>query len=127
MIGLILVSHSQKIAQGLSEMIAEMVGDSPEVVVKIAAGASDGRLGTDTLLIHEQILTTQDCQHILIFTDIGSSILSAELAKELIEDETIRQKVQLVKAPLVEGAFAAAVQASVNQDLGLILEELALV
>lgn len=127
MIGIILVSHSQKITEGISEMIEEMVGNSPNVVVHSAGGTGDGRLGTNTVMIMEKIADCHLCEHILLFSDIGSAILSSEMAKDLIEEDELKEKVIIMEAPLVEGAFTAAVQASVTKDIESIYRELALV
>ena len=62
-----------------------------------------------------------DHENILVFYDIGSSKMSAEMAIELSGEENI----QLVEAPLVEGSFAGAVTASVTSDYNTILEEIA--
>lgn len=125
MIGIILVSHSEKITEGIKEMIDEMVGDSPNVKVVSAGGTGDGRLGTNSLMILEAIQGLKEAQDIFIFGDIGSAILCAEMAIEMLEEDTLRDKTVLVDAPLVEGAFAAAVQASVNSSKEEIYRELA--
>src|SRR2546426_302736 len=44
MVGIVLVSHSRKVAEGLSEMLAQI--GSAEVPVFVAGGAAHGRLGT---------------------------------------------------------------------------------
>jgi len=125
MIGVILVSHSEKITEGVKEMIEEMVGDSPHVKIISAGGTGDGRLGTNSLMILEAIQSLEEATDVLIFGDIGSAILCAETAMDLIEDDELREKTLLVDAPLVEGAFAAAVQASVNCSREDILKEMA--
>lgn len=125
MIGIILVSHSDKITEGLKEMIDEMVGESPHVTVLSAGGTGDGRLGTNSLMILEAIQQLEEASDILIFGDIGSAILCAETAMDLIEDSTLQSKTILVDAPLVEGAFAAAVQASASCTKEQILQEMA--
>ncbi|MER2002243.1 MAG: dihydroxyacetone kinase phosphoryl donor subunit DhaM [Carnobacterium inhibens] len=125
MIGVILVSHSEKITEGVKEMIEEMVGDSPHVTILSTGGTGDGRLGTNSLMILEAIQSLEEATDVLIFGDIGSAILCAETAMDLIEDDELREKTLLVDAPLVEGAFAAAVQASVNCSREDILKEMA--
>lgn len=127
MISIILVSHSAKITEGIVEMIDEMVGESDNVRIFSAGGTDDGRLGTNTMAILAFIEQAKHDKHILIFADIGSAILSSETAIDLIEDDDLRQKVLLVDAPLVEGAFTAAVQATVSDNLDEILVELQLI
>ncbi|GCF94751.1 dihydroxyacetone kinase [Enterococcus florum] len=125
MFGIILVSHSQKITDGTKEMIEEMTGTSDAVRIISAGGTGDGRLGTNAVMIMEAIEAQTDCDHILIFCDIGSAILSSETALELIEADELREKAEIMDCPLVEGAFAAAVQATVCQEKETILQELA--
>ncbi|GMA44236.1 hypothetical protein GCM10025853_16930 [Tetragenococcus halophilus subsp. halophilus DSM 20339] len=44
---------------------------------------------------------------VLGFADIGSAILNAEMAQDMLEEDQ-QERYYLVEAPLVEGAFAAA-------------------
>ncbi|WP_232226972.1 dihydroxyacetone kinase phosphoryl donor subunit DhaM [Marinilactibacillus sp. 15R] len=106
-------------------MIDEMIGTSESVKIKSCGGTEDGRLGTNSLEILKCIEQFKEAEYILIFSDIGSAVLSAETALDLIEAETLKTKIQLVDAPLVEGAFAAAVRASINSSLNEILVEVA--
>ncbi|MCB5950832.1 PTS-dependent dihydroxyacetone kinase phosphotransferase subunit DhaM [Enterococcus sp. BWT-B8] len=124
MIGIVLVSHSRKITDGTKEMIEEMSGINGSVRIISAGGTGDGRLGTNAIMIMEAIESLAACNHILVFCDIGSAILSSETAIELIEDEYLMRKIELMDCPLVEGAFAAAVQATVCQEKEAILQEL---
>lgn len=121
---IILVSHSEKVTEGLKEMIDEMVGTSEYVKVHSAGGTGDGRLGTNTLMVSELIESSSDSESILIFADIGSAIMCSETAIELLGDEKLANKTHIVDAPLVEGSFAAAVMASTNASLDSILEEI---
>ena len=104
--GVVLVSHSEYIAKGLKELVDEMNDGSVQVVA--AGGADGGRIGTSAIKIQGAIESVEDCDHILIYADLGSSILSAETAIDLI-DEDLAEKVQLVDAPIVEGALAGVV------------------
>lgn len=121
--GIIIVSHSENIAKGVVELASEMSND--RVVLKPAGGTGDGRLGTNALMVQEAIESLADCKNILIYCDLGSSVLSSETAIELIEDddEELAEKVKIVDCPLVEGAFYGAVQASVTDDPEKIIEE----
>lgn len=124
MFAIILVSHSEKITVGLKQMIEEMAGVEDNVRIISAGGTGDGRLGTNSMMIMEHILANSDCQDILIFTDMGSAILSAEMAIDLLEDENLQQKVHLIDVPLIEGSFIAAVQCSGEENIQNVLEEL---
>ncbi|OIN68281.1 dihydroxyacetone kinase [Exiguobacterium sp. KRL4] len=109
MINLILVSHSEKLAAGLKELLAEMAPDTP---VLLAAGLADGTIGTDASRIEETMNELTDDG--LILTDIGSATMNAELALELYSGD---RSVQFVEAPLVEGAFLAAVLSGQSKSL----------
>ncbi|EZP61684.1 MULTISPECIES: dihydroxyacetone kinase phosphoryl donor subunit DhaM [Exiguobacterium] len=101
MVNLVLVSHSEKLAAGLKELLAEMAPDTP---VLVAAGLEDGSIGTDATRIEETLNTLDDDG--VVLTDIGSATMNTELALELYSGE---RTVRFIDAPLVEGAFLAAV------------------
>ena len=113
-IGVILVSHSELIANGLRDLVNEMNDGSVPVIA--AGGAEGGRIGTSAIKIEEAIESLEDCDHILIYADLGSSILSAETAIDLV-DEELAEKIRLVDAPIVEGALAGVVQATISDDV----------
>ncbi len=119
-VGIVLVSHSQKVTEGLKDLILEMNGDN--VNVHSAGGTDDGRLGTSATIIMSKIEELQDCENILIFYDMGSALLSTETAIDLL-DEDLQAKCKIVEGPIVEGAFVASVQSTVTNDVDVILEE----
>ena len=116
MVGLVLVSHSSLIAEGLRDMVAQVAGD--EVPVACAGGTEDGRLGTSAPRIADAIRSTLDrgADFTLILLDLGSAALSLELALEEF-DEADRARLRVSEAPLVEGAVLAAVQASIGASI----------
>jgi len=121
-VGIVLVSHSRTLAEGLLEMVSQVAG--PEVRVAIAAGTLDGRLGTCAPLIIDAIRAVDGPAGVLVLLDLGSAALSIELAlDELEEDE--RRRVVVSDGPLVEGAVVAAVQASVGAGLAEVAAEAA--
>jgi dihydroxyacetone kinase phosphotransfer subunit len=121
-VGIVLVSHSRTLAEGLREMVAQVAG--PDVQVAIAAGTPDGRLGTSAPLIVEAIRAVDGADGVLVLLDLGSAALSIELAlEELGEDQ--RGRVVVSDGPLVEGAVVAAVQASVGAGLAEVAAEAA--
>ncbi len=111
MVGLVIASHSPKIAEGTAELVRHMAG---EVEIVAVGGDSDGGLGTDPERLQAAIEGIR-ADEILIFMDIGSSILSAETVLEMLSPE-VREKVRLVDTPLVEGAFSAGVMASTGAN-----------
>jgi dihydroxyacetone kinase phosphotransfer subunit len=110
MVGLVLVSHSAKIAEGTAELVLQMAG---EVEISPVGGDAEGGFGTDAERI-EAAIRDLDADEILVFMDLGSAVLSAETVLEMLSEE--REKVTLVDAPFVEGAFAAGVTASTGAD-----------
>ncbi|HET7516844.1 MAG TPA: dihydroxyacetone kinase phosphoryl donor subunit DhaM [Actinomycetes bacterium] len=113
-VGLVVVSHSAKIAQGVVEMAGQM---AEGVRILAAGGADDGGIGTDATLIAEAIAAADEGDGVLILVDLGSAVLSAQVAiDEMVEEET-RGRVRIAEAPLVEGAVVAAIQARTGSDL----------
>ena len=111
MVGLVLVSHSPQIAEGTAELVRQMAG---EVELVAVGGDSNGGFGTDPERI-EAAVRDLDADEVLVFMDLGSAVLSAETVLEMLPSET-REKVRLVDAPFVEGAFAAGVVASAGAE-----------
>ena len=111
MVGLVLVSHSPQIAEGTAELVRQMAG---EVEITAVGGDSDGGFGTDPERIRAAI-ENLEAEEVLIFMDLGSAVLSAETVLEMLSSED-RERVSLVDAPFVEGAFAAGVVASAGSD-----------
>ncbi len=95
-----------------------------KVPVAVAAGAGDdsGELGTDATAIMAAVAELDAPNGVLVLLDLGSAVLSAELALELLDDET-RNRVALCAAPLVEGAVAAAAQCSIGASLAEVQAE----
>lgn len=124
MISFILVSHSKKITDGLKEMIDQMALNQENVTVFSLGGTSDGNLGTDPIAIYETFQKRKSDDAILVFTDIGSAVMSSEAAVDMLDDDAIKQKIHIVNCPLVEGAFMAAVQIENIDSLESIFEEL---
>lgn len=114
MVGIVLVSHSKKLAQGAKELIEQVVRE--KIKIEEAAGTSDGRLGTDAFLIEEKIIEVFDGDGVLIIPDLGSAVMSAEMAIEDLRED-VRKKVCMADAPFVEGAMAAAMEASFGKNL----------
>jgi len=75
MVGIVLVSHSPRIAEGTLDLVRQMVGD--KVPIEIAAGTSDGRLGTDAAAVEKKIRKVHRGDGVLIMVDLGSAVLSA--------------------------------------------------
>jgi phosphocarrier protein FPr len=115
-VGLVVVSHSSRLAEGVVELAAQMAG--PEVRIGAAGGLAEpaGALGTDAVKVLGAIEDVWSDDGVLVLMDLGSAVLSAELAVDLLDEER-RGRVLLTAAPLVEGAVAAAVTAGLGDPL----------
>ena len=111
MVGFVLISHSKEIAEGTADLVRQMAG---EVEMAAVGGDSEGSFGTDPDRIREAV-EGLGADEVLIFMDLGSAVLSAETVLEMLEED-LRERVRLVDAPFVEGAFSAAVIASTGAD-----------
>ena len=110
MVGLVIVSHSWKIAEGVRDLAREMAQDASGIIT--AGGLEDGAIGTDAQRIADAILQADSGDGVVILADIGSAIMSAETALELLEDEGREVNAVIADAPLVEGSICAAVEAA---------------
>ncbi|MDN4609689.1 dihydroxyacetone kinase phosphoryl donor subunit DhaM [Arthrobacter burdickii] len=116
-VGLVIVSHSAKIAEGVVELAAQM---APDVVLVAAGGADDGegpvRIGTSFDRVQAGIEQASGGDGVVVLTDLGSAVMTAEMVLEFLEPSA-RDRVRLAQAALVEGAVAAAVQAQGGSSL----------
>jgi dihydroxyacetone kinase phosphotransfer subunit len=113
LVGLVLISHSATLVDGLRDMVVQVAGDA--VAVEVAGGTDDGRLGTSAPRIAAALRSALagSPDGVVVLLDLGSAALSLEVALEEL-DRTDRERVSVSEAPLVEGAIMAAVQASVG-------------
>jgi len=119
-IGFVVVSHSEPLAQAAVDLAMQMIhGEAPPV--RVAAGA-DGGFGTDAAAIAAAIDDLADTDGVLILTDLGSAVLSSELALELREST---QPVVISGGPFVEGATACIVRAATGGTLADVAAEAA--
>ncbi|MEV7092380.1 dihydroxyacetone kinase phosphoryl donor subunit DhaM [Amycolatopsis sp. NPDC051045] len=115
-VGIVLVSHSAKLAEGLAELAAQM---APDVTIRPAGGLSDGSIGTD---YDEVVAATQRADSgdgVVLLYDLGSAQMTAELAVESLADPSAAI---VADGPLVEGAIAAAVAAQAGRDRKAVAE-----
>ncbi len=110
-VGIVVVSHSRPLARAAVALAAEMVhGRSFRVAV--AAGLDESTFGTDAVQIKSAIEEMDGPDGVVVLMDLGSAVLSAELALDLLDDQAARERVVLCPAPLVEGLVVAAVAAA---------------
>ena len=82
MVGIVVVSHSRPLADAAVELALQMVRGAPPPIA-IAAGLDDGVLGTDAVRVREAIDRVASAAGVLVLMDLGSAVLSAELALDL--------------------------------------------
>lgn len=107
-VGIVVVSHSSKIAEGAVELAAQM---APDVELVAAGGTDDERIGTSlekVLAAVEQSLIDAGGDGVVVLADLGSAVMTAESAIEFASDP---DAILLADAALVEGLVAAAVAA----------------
>ena len=122
MVGLVIVSHSARLAAGVEELANQMV--QGRVPIATAAGIDDPEnpIGTDAMAVFAAIESVYSQDGVVILMDLGSALLSAELALEFLTAEQ-QANVHLVAAPLVEGTMAAAVQAATGAPVAAVVAE----
>lgn len=112
-VGLVVVSHSSKIAAGVVELAAQM---APDVRIAAAGGTDDDGIGTSFERVTAGVGEADDGSGVVILCDLGSAILTAETALDFL-DPDVAARVRIADAPLVEGAVAAAVAAQTGGTL----------
>ena len=113
LVGLVIVSHSASIADGVAELVAQVAG--PDVAIITAGGGPDGTLGTDGGRVHDALVAADTGAGAVVLVDLGSALLSVRAALEDLDGEASR--FVLADAPLVEGAISAGVIASTGAPL----------
>ena len=117
-VGLVIISHSAPLAQGLAELVGQVAG--PDVPIEAIGGGPEGTLGTDGGRVLAALQRAARGSGSVVLMDLGSSVLSVIAALgELGEDEL--ELLRVADAPLVEGAIAAGVMASTGDDMDGVL------
>jgi dihydroxyacetone kinase phosphotransfer subunit len=117
-VGLVLVSHSAAIADGLAQLVAQVAG--PGVPIVAAGGGPEGTFGTDGGRVLEALREAARSGGAVVLMDLGSSVLSVRAALGELPAETIAL-LRIADAPLVEGAIAAGVTASTGGSIEEVL------
>jgi phosphoenolpyruvate-protein phosphotransferase/dihydroxyacetone kinase phosphotransfer subunit len=119
-VGVVVVSHSPDLARAAVNLALQMVhGPAPHI--EIAAGTSDDRLGTDPTAVAQAIVAADAGDGVVVIMDLGSAVLSAELALEFLPEPGI--KTRLVPAAFVEGIFAAVISAAGGAQLDAVARD----
>ncbi len=122
MVGIVIVSHSARLAEGVRELAQQMTQGRVPLAVAGGIDDPDNPIGTDAMKVMEAIDAVYSDDGVVVLMDLGSALLSAETALEFLPDER-RGRVFLSQAPLVEGAMAAAVQAMVGAPVAQVMAE----
>ena len=121
MTGLVLVSHSAELARAALGLTTGLI-PGLDVRVELAAGLPDGGLGTDATEVAAAIERADDGEGVLVLADLGSGIMSAETALELL-DPGLGARVRLSPAPLVEGLIGAYAAAGIGKPFNDVADE----
>jgi len=108
-VGIVIVSHSEKVASGAADMVRQMVGD--EVPLAFSGGDPSGNLGSDVNKILAAINAAWSEKGVAILVDLGGAETHSEMAIEMLPPEK-QAKVLICNAPVVEGAIMAATEAA---------------
>ncbi len=115
MVGIVIVSHSDKVAVGACELARQMSGGETVPLIP-AGGTDDGSLGTSMEKVLGALERILEQGEALVLADLGSAVMVTQMAIEMLDPDW-QQRVQLTNAPLVEGAIAAVVAAAGGGDL----------
>ena len=102
MVGIVIVSHSQKLAEGVVDLASLM---APETPMRAAGGMDDGGFGTSFEKINNAIDEIYSDDGVIILMDMGSAVMTTEMVIEMFGEK----KVEMVDCPLVEGAVVATI------------------
>ena len=117
MVGIVIVSHSKKVAEGVVELAQQMAGANDHIIP--CGGMEDGSIGTDAVRIMEAIQEADTGDGVAILVDLGSGILSSQPALDLLEEPI---NAVIADAPILEGAIAAAAEASQETTLAAVIQ-----
>ena len=116
-VGIVIVSHSPKVAEGAADMVRQMVGG--EVPLAWTGGNPAGGLGTSFDAITEAINRAWSEAGVAILVDLGGAETNSEMAVEMLSEDK-RNRVVICNAPIVEGAVIAATEASGGASLSMV-------
>lgn len=121
MVGIVIISHSNKIAEGVTEMALQMASEVPIIP---AGGTKDNGIGTDINKISDAIKKVYSDDGVMMLFDLGSAYMNAQMAIDFLEEDIDTSKIEISDCALIEGAIAAAVQSSIGSNIEEIKEAL---
>lgn len=122
MVTIIVVSHSWKLANETIKFCNEMKRDNFEIIN--ASGLDENTYGSNPIKIKELIESNFNENGVLIICDIGSSVLNAKTAIDLLDGHYDKSKICIADAPLVEGTLVAITSNSKDATLDILINEL---
>ncbi len=122
MVGLVIVSHSRELANALLHLVKQVTSSNIPIAVAAGVGNNRAEFGTDAVEISEAISAIFSEDGVIVMMDLGSAVLSAQMASELLPPE-ISERIRFCAAPLVEGCIAAAVQIGLGSDMETVCRE----
>ena len=123
MVGFVVVSHSKELAEAAIHLDNEMKKYNFPLIN--GSGTDGDFLGSNPLIIKEAILKAKTDKGVLIFVDIGSSVLNTQVAIDFLKDEGVDvENIKIADAPLVEGLIAGVAVNDEKADIESILDEL---
>ncbi|MDU5912958.1 MAG: dihydroxyacetone kinase phosphoryl donor subunit DhaM [Anaerococcus vaginalis] len=120
MVNILLASHSKKLVEGLREILLQM---APGVEIIASGGDNEGNIGSNFDEINEIIGKYAKDEGLVVFFDLGSSMLNCQMAIDMLDEEK-KSKVYLAGTPLIETSVQTAVNASAGQSLDEIVSYL---
>ena len=114
LVGIVVVSHSPRIAEGVVELVREV--SDPDLPIAGVGGTAEGLLGNDAMAVLDAIERTDLGAGVVVVVDIGSAVYATRAALEILGPERAA-RVRLSGGPLVEGALIAVIQASTGAGL----------
>ena len=117
MVGTVLVSHSQALAEAMADYAHMM---APQAVVVAASGLEDGTFGTSYEKIEAAIEQAQQGDGVVVLMDMGSAVMTVKMVLEDMEDDAVA----MADCPFVEGAVEGTVLAQSGAALAEIVQAL---
>ncbi|WP_226036281.1 dihydroxyacetone kinase phosphoryl donor subunit DhaM [Aquibacillus saliphilus] len=115
-VGIVLISHSPKVVEGIKDIIRQVIHNVP---IELAGGTEDDEIGTSVDKIQQAINRAHNEKGVLLLFDLGSAMMNAELAVELSDYDNIKVAENV---PLLEGAYVAAVESGLGKSIDEVLE-----
>ncbi|WP_020004197.1 dihydroxyacetone kinase phosphoryl donor subunit DhaM [Brachyspira innocens] len=122
MVSLIFVSHSYELAKTTAEYIKKVTNTDIPIAFSGGSGDDHKELGTDAVEVFNAIESVYSDDGVIIFCDLGSALISSELALSMLDEEKAKN-VRMTSAPFIEGGINAAIQSSLAKNIDEVINE----